>query len=103
MDSPLLHLLGLTDDGRAARDHFDMRGFVRMQVTFKCRVRDDSIGGDNPFTWKDVTTNDIMKGKRVVVFALPGAFTPTCSSTHLPGYEKQYEAIKACGVDEIYW
>ena len=43
-----------------------------------------------------------MKGKRVVVFALPGAFTPTCSSTHLPGYEKHYEAIKACGVDEIY-
>ena len=77
--------------------------FVLLQVTFKCRVRDDSIGGDNPFTWKDVTTNDIMKGKRVVVFALPGAFTPTCSSTHLPGYEKHYDAIKACGVDEIYW
>lgn len=59
-----------------------------QQVTFKCRVRDESIGGDNPFTWKDVTTEDIMKGKRVVIFALPGAFTPTCSSTHLPGYEK---------------
>ena len=58
------------------------------QVTFKCRVRDASIGGENPFTWKDVTTEDLMKGKRVVVFALPGAFTPTCSSTHLPGYEK---------------
>jgi thioredoxin-dependent peroxiredoxin len=43
-----------------------------------------------------------MKGKRVVVFALPGAFTPTCSSTHLPGYEQHYESIKACGVDEIY-
>lgn len=43
-----------------------------------------------------------MKGKRVVVFALPGAFTPTCSSTHLPGYEEHYERIKACGVDEIY-
>ena len=43
-----------------------------------------------------------MKGKRVVVFALPGAFTPTCSSTHLPGYEKHYEAIKACGVDDVY-
>jgi peroxiredoxin len=72
------------------------------QVTFKCRVRDESIGGDNPFTWKDVTTEDLMKGKRVVVFALPGAFTPTCSSTHLPGYEEHYESIKACGVDEIY-
>ena len=72
------------------------------KVTFKCRVRDDKIGGSNPFTWKDVTTDDLFKGKRAVVFALPGAFTPTCSSTHLPGYEEKYEAIKACGVDDIY-
>ena len=71
-------------------------------VTFKARVRDEKIGGTNPFTWKDVTTNDLFKGKRVVLFSLPGAFTPTCSSTHLPGYEKNYEAIKALGVDEIY-
>ena len=56
------------------------------------------IGGDNPFTWKDVTTADIFKGKRVVIFCLPGAFTPTCSSTHLPGYEAKYEEIKACGM-----
>ena len=72
------------------------------KVTFKCRVRDAKIGGDNPFTWKDVTTDDIFKGKRVALFALPGAFTPTCSSTHLPGYETNYKAIKALGVDEIY-
>mmetsp|Transcript_55580 Transcript_55580/g.113605 ORF Transcript_55580/g.113605 Transcript_55580/m.113605 type:complete len:198 (-) Transcript_55580:36-629(-) len=72
------------------------------KVTFKCRVRDPAIGGDNPFTWKDVSTDDICKGKRIVIFSLPGAFTPTCSSTHLPGYEKNYEAIKGCGVDEIY-
>ena len=37
-----------------------------------------------------------------MVFCLPGAFTPTCSGTHLPGYEMHYEAIKACGIDEIY-
>ena len=37
-----------------------------------------------------------------MVFCLPGAFTPTCSSTHVPGYEKLYDAIKACGIDEIY-
>jgi len=60
------------------------------------------IGGDNPFDWKDVTSADLFKGKRVVIFSLPGAFTPTCSTTHLPGYESNYEAIKACGVDEIY-
>lgn len=71
-------------------------------VVFKTRVRDESIGGENPFRWQDVTTDDIFKDKRVVVFALPGAFTPTCSSTHLPGYETHYEEIKSLGVDEVY-
>ena len=45
------------------------------EVTFKARVRDEKIGGDNPFTWKDVTSSDLFKGKRVVVFALPGGLT----------------------------
>ncbi|MBT9099010.1 peroxiredoxin [Methylovulum psychrotolerans] len=71
-------------------------------VVFKTRVRDESIGGDNPFRWQDVSTDDIFKGKRVVVLALPGAFTPTCSSTHLPGFEAQYQAILDQGVDEVY-
>ena len=71
-------------------------------VIFKARVRDEKIGGPNPFTWKDVSSADLFKGKRAVVFSLPGAFTPTCSSTHLPGYEKAYEEIKSHGVDEIY-
>ena len=71
-------------------------------VTFKARVRDEKIGGDNPFTWKDVSSEHLFKGKRAVVFSLPGAFTPTCSSTHLPGFEKHYEEIKKLGVDEIY-
>ena len=77
-------------------------GDLVPEVTFKARVRDESIPGPNPFTWKDVKSSDLFKGKRAVVFALPGAFTPTCSSTHLPGYEEKYEAIKAAGVDEIY-
>jgi len=72
------------------------------QVVFKTRVRDESIGGDNPFRWQDVSTDDIFAGKRVVVFALPGAFTPTCSSTHLPGYEAKYDELKDAGVDEVY-
>jgi peroxiredoxin len=71
-------------------------------VVFKARVRDNTLQTENPFKWKDVTSDDLFAGKRVVVFALPGAFTPTCSSTHLPGYERDYEAIKATGVDEIY-
>ncbi|WP_245725230.1 peroxiredoxin [Nitrosomonas halophila] len=72
------------------------------EVLFKTRVRDQSIGGDNPFRWQDVTSSDIFKGKNVIVFGLPGAFTPTCSSTHLPGYEVKYDQLKAKGIDEIY-
>lgn len=70
-------------------------------VTFKTRVRNEAIEGDNPFEWKDLTSAEIFEGKNVVVFALPGAFTPTCSSTHLPRYEELYDEIKAQGVDEI--
>ena len=51
--------------------------------------------------WVDVTTDDIFKGKTVVLFALPGAFTPTCSSTHLPGFLEKREELMAEGVDEI--
>ena len=71
------------------------------QVTFHTRVRDDSIEGPNPFRWQDVSTDDLFKGKNVVLFALPGAFTPTCSTTHAPGYEEHYEEFKKLGVDEI--
>jgi glutathione-dependent peroxiredoxin len=51
--------------------------------------------------WVSITTDDLFKGKTVVVFALPGAFTPTCSSTHLPGYNELAPVFKANGVDEI--
>jgi thioredoxin-dependent peroxiredoxin len=70
-------------------------------VVFKTRVRDESIGGPNPFRWQDRTTEDIFGGKRVVVFSLPGAFTPTCSTSHLPRYEELYNEFKALGVDEV--
>ncbi len=71
-------------------------------VIFKTRVRDESIGGDNPFRWQDVSSDDIFKGKKIVLFSLPGAFTPTCSSTHLPGYEAKYQDIIDQGVDDVY-
>lgn len=71
------------------------------QVTFKTRVRDESVGGDNPFRWQDLTTDDIFKGKKVILFGLPGAFTPTCSSVHAPGYDAKYNEFKALGIDEI--
>jgi len=72
------------------------------KVTFKTRVRDESVEGPNPFRWQDVSSDDIFTGKKVVVFALPGAFTPTCSSTHLPGFEAKYDEFKQLGIDEIY-
>lgn len=52
--------------------------------------------------WEKWDSNSIFKGKKVVVFGLPGAFTPTCSSSHLPRYEELYDVFKSEGVDDIY-
>jgi glutathione-dependent peroxiredoxin len=51
--------------------------------------------------WVDITTDDLFAGKTVIVFSLPGAFTPTCSSTHLPGYNNLAGVFKENGVDSI--
>lgn len=61
-------------------------------VTFRTRQDGD---------WKDVTTDELFNGKTVVVFSLPGAFTPTCSTTHLPGYNEYARLLKENGVDDI--
>ena len=58
------------------------------------RTRED---GD----WRDISTDELFKGKTVIVFSLPGAFTPTCSSTHLPRYNELAKVFKENGVDEI--
>lgn len=50
---------------------------------------------------KDVSTTELTRGRKVVLFAVPGAFTPTCSERHLPGFMEQADAIKAKGVDSI--
>lgn len=71
-------------------------------VTFHTRVRDDAIEGANPFRWQDRTSSDFFAGKRVVLFSLPGAFTPTCSTYQLPGFENGFESFRAHGIDEIY-
>jgi len=71
-------------------------------VVFKTRVRDESIQGPNPYRWKDVSSYDLFAGKRVIIFSLPGAFTPTCSTYQLPGFEQNHDKFKAHGIDEIY-
>ncbi len=71
-------------------------------IVFKVRVRDDSIDGPNPYRWEDKTTQDYFENKRVVLFSLPGAFTPTCSTYQLPGFEQNYPKFKEYGIDEIY-
>jgi glutathione-dependent peroxiredoxin len=62
------------------------------EVTF--RTRDNG-------QWKDVSTREIFAGRTVIVFALPGAYTPTCSSTHLPRYNELWSVFRQNGVDEI--
>ncbi len=61
-------------------------------VTFRTRINNE---------WTDLTTQDLFAGKTVIVFSLPGAFTPTCSSTHVPGYNELADVFKANGVDDI--
>lgn len=70
-------------------------------AVFHTRVRNDALGGPNPYEWKSVSSADLFNGKRVVVFALPGAFTPACSETHLPGYEAAMDEFAALGVDDV--
>ena len=50
---------------------------------------------------KEVSTDDLFKGKKVVMFAVPGAFTPTCSAKHLPGFVQNADSMKAKGVDSV--
>lgn len=71
-------------------------------VTFMTRVRDEAVGGPNPYRWEEKATADYFKGKRVVLFSLPGAFTPTCSTYQLPGFEKLADRMREKGIDDIY-
>ena len=73
------------------------------EVVFKVQERQGDTSNQTclVFEWKDLTTAEIFKNKKIVLFALPGAFTPTCSSTHLPGYEKNYGEFKKLGIDEV--
>lgn len=80
-------------------------GFKIPSVTFRVRTGDEvetdggcAIGGQ----WTNLTTDSIFKKKRVVLFSLPGAFTPTCSSEQLPSFEEHYDRITKFAIDEVY-
>ena len=82
-----------------------IKGFKIPKVIFRVREGDTSndeevcaIGGK----WISKSSDDYFKGKRVILFSLPGAFTPTCSSQQLPGFEKNASKFKDLGIDDIY-
>jgi peroxiredoxin len=75
---------------------------VEMTIPFVTWKKRAIPEGDTDYKWVTETSEDIFAGKRVVVFSLPGAFTPTCSSTHLPGFEAMYDDVIAQDIDEIY-
>lgn len=70
----------------------NIEGQIIPTTSFKIRNAD---------SWKEISTNDLFAGKKVVLFALPGAFTPTCSSSHLPRYNELASTFKECGVDDV--
>ena len=61
-----------------------------------------SFGEFCPVAPEKVSTTEALKGKRVVIFGLPGAYTPTCSAQHVPGYLKNLDALKAAKIDEVW-
>jgi peroxiredoxin len=79
-----------------------MEGRKVPDVVFKTRIRDESIDGPNPFRWQDVPSSELFAGRRVVIFALPGAFTPTCTTEQCPAFEMHYDDLRAAGADEVY-
>jgi peroxiredoxin len=83
------------------QNHLNKEGTKVPHIAFQTRVRDESVEGENKFRWQERFTDEIFAGKKIVLFSLPGAFTPTCSSTHLPGYEADYDQYKAMGIDEV--
>jgi len=79
-----------------------MLGREIPDVTLKTRVRDESVKGPNPFRWQDRQTQEMFGKGRIVIFSLPGAFTPTCSTEQCPAFERQYDDLRAAGADEVY-
>lgn len=70
-------------------------------AVFHTRIRNEVLNGPNQFKWRDLTTTDLFGDKNVIVFAVPGAFTPACSESHLPEFERFYDRFISLGIDEV--
>ena len=75
-----------------------MEGCKIPNVKLQTRVKNTNVkkskSNKNSYKWKTISTNNLFKNKKSVVFSLPGAYTPTCSNSHLPDYEKKYNELK---------
>jgi len=78
------------------------KGDKLPSVLFNTRVRDENIGGPNPYRWEVKSTDDYFNDKRAILFGLPGAFTPTCSTYQLPDFEKLFPEFEGLGINNIY-
>ena len=75
---------------------------VIPEVIFKTRVRDENSDEENPYKWENKTTSDYFEGKKNILFSLPGAFTPTCSTFQLPDFEDLHDEFCKNGIQEIF-
>jgi peroxiredoxin len=92
MKGPMVLTLLKIGKGGRIMSFQDKTGQKVPDVTF--RIRED-------FEWITKTSDDFFKNKRIVLFALPGAFTPTCSNIHLPGYNDLYDCFRSLGIDDV--
>ena len=72
------------------------------EVQFYMRERDPESSDANPFKWHIAPSAELFGGRSVIIVGIPGAFTPTCSSNHIPRYEALYSDLVGAGVDEIF-
>ena len=75
-----------------------IEGFKPPNSIFQTRTQDER--GD--YQWNKINSSELFANQRVVLFSLPGAFTPTCTDFQLPGFEQYYDRIRNAGIDEIY-
>ena len=76
-------------------------------VTFKIRSQNEFETGEMCYlegdkAWMSISSSDLFSEKRVLIFSLPGAFTPTCSSQQLPAFDEKFEAFNNLGIDEVF-